>query len=430
MRLELSHSTAKATFASVAVLLLASMLATQPAQAQTFKVLHTFHGEDGAAPVGQLVRDTAGNLYGTTMAGGMGKCQIGCGTVFKMSKSGKLVWVHSFNGANGWQALAGLLRDAAGNLFGTTDIGGNLKCHPPYGCGTAFELNKTGKNETLLHRFTSRQDGPNSPLVEDSAGNLYGTTYIGGDHGYGTVFKLDPAGHETILYNFTGGSDGCAPYSGVILDSVGNSYGTTYSGGSGSCTSGYGVVFEVDSAGNETVLHTFEGGDGANPDSVLLFDPKGNLYGTTANGGSSGLCQGGCGTVFELLPQNGDWSEAVLYNFCSLSDCTDGLLPSRGPLVRDAAGNLYGTTDFGGTYRNCNGEGCGVVFKLDTTGKETVLHDFTRGGDGGGPFAGLTTDSTGNLYGAVVEGGDLKCADNLNGYGCGTVFKIAPYVLR
>jgi uncharacterized repeat protein (TIGR03803 family) len=401
-----------------------------PAQAQTykFKVLHTFHGKDGAHPVGQLVRDKAGNLYGTTGLGGDLNCNpsYGCGTAFKMTRSGEMVWVHSFNGTDGRSPQAGLLRDVAGNLFGTTIYGGEINSHicPP-GCGVMFKLDRAG-NETVLHKFTGPPDGylPEPLLVENSSGTLYGTTYTGGNSDGGTVFGFDSAARETILYNFTCGSDGCSPDPGVILDAAGNLYGVTLTGGSGFANSGYGVVYEVDSAGNETVLHTFEGSDGANPNSVLLFDSKGNLYGTTQNGGT-GPCQDGCGTVFELSPgQGGAWSENVLYSFCSLGGCTDGFYPDGGPLVRDAAGNLYGTTNFGGNSRNCNG-GCGVVFKLDTTGGETVLHSFTGGADGAFPSAGLTTNSAGALYGAAFEGGDLKCPEG-NGYGCGVVFKITP----
>ncbi len=427
MRLDLPHPTAKAILATLLTLLLALTLAA-PAQAQTFKVLHTFHGKDGAAPVGQLVRDKAGNLYGTTVLGGAGKCQGGCGAAFKMSKSGKMAWVHSFNGANGEQPEAGLLRDTAGNLYGTTIDGGKINNHIcPDGsrCGVVFRLNESGE-ETVLHKFTGPPDGyfPESLLVEDPAGDIYGTTYIGGTNGAGTVFKLDAAGNYTTLYDFTGGTDGCGPDPGVILDSAGNLYGVA-GGGAGGCN-GYGVVFKVDASGNETVLHTFEGADGSGPDSVLLFDSQGNLYGTTANGGSSEVCDGGCGTVFKLSPQNGNWSETVLYNFCSLSDCTDGLSPARGPLVRDSAGNLYGTAYFGGTYRNCNGGGCGVVFKLDTAGKETVLHNFTGGADGAFPWGGLTDGPAGILYGAAQLGGDLKCKSGSGVPGCGTVFKIIP----
>jgi uncharacterized repeat protein (TIGR03803 family) len=417
---------AKLTLAMLVVFLLAVPVSLQ-AQTHKFKVLHTFHGKDGADPVGQLIRDNGGNFYGTTILGGTGNCQGGCGAAFKMNGSGQMIWVHSFNGANGWQPLAGLFRNEAGDLFGTTELGGVLGCAPPDGCGTVFKLNGAGK-ETVLHKFNASQSGygPESLLVEDSAGNVYGTTHIGGEEGYGTVFKIDKAGHKKILYNFTGGSDGCTPSSGVIRDSAGNLYGVTLDGGAGFCNSGLGVVFKMDTAGHETVLHTFSGGDGANPSTALLFDQQGNLYGATENGGTSDVCDGGCGTVFELSPQeDGSWSETVLYNFCSLSDCADGETPSRGPLVMDSKGNLYGTTFFGGTYQNCNGGACGVVFKLDTNGKGSVLHNFTGGADGAEPFAGLTIDSAGNLYGAALEGGDLKC--KISGIpGCGTVFRISP----
>ena len=305
--------------------------------------------------------------------------------------------------------------------------GGKINNHIcSIGCGVAFRLDATG-NETVLHKFTGSPDGysPEALLVEDSAGNLYGTTINGGTGGAGTVFKLNTAGEKTILYNFTGGSDGCSPGPGVILDSAGNLYGVTSGGGPGGCDS-YGVVFKVDTAGNETVLHTFGGGDGAGPDSVLLFDSQGNLYGTTASGGSSDVCDYdvGCGTIFELSPQSGSWTETVLYNFCSRSGCADGQAPLRGPLVMDSAANLYGTTYWGGNSRNCNGEGCGVVFKLDTSGNETVLHNFTGGADGASPMGGLTAGPAGSLYGAAQQGGDQCKAGN--GQGCGTVFKITP----
>jgi uncharacterized repeat protein (TIGR03803 family) len=407
--------------------LLASVVVATQSQAQTFTVLHTFHGKDGAGPIGQLVRDKSGNLYGVAAIGGAGKCPGGCGTTFKMNQSGKMVWVHSFNGANGLEPYAGLLRNSAGDFYGTTVFGGIVNNHIcPLGCGVAFKLDNTGTKETVLHKFTGTRDGyfPESPLVEDSTGNLYGTTALGGK-GYGAVFKIDTTGKKSLLYSFKGGSDGCFSDSGVILDASGNLYGATLEGGDGFCNSGHGVVFKVETSGKETVLYTFRGEDGANPDTVLLFDSHGNLYGTTDNGGASNVCDGGCGTVFKLSPKHGGWSETVLYSFCSLSDCADGLMPLRGPLVRDASGNVYGTTDFGGTFRNCNGQGCGVVFKLNTTGKESVLHNFTGGVDGATPIAGLTIDSAGNLYGAAPQGGDLSCNTG-NGQGCGTVFKITP----
>jgi uncharacterized repeat protein (TIGR03803 family) len=227
-----------------------------------------------------------------------------------------------------------------------------------------------------------------------------------------------------VLHNFAGKPDGALPYPGVIRDAAGNLYGVTSDGGTGTaCDFGCGTVFEVDTTGKETILHDFDrGADGADPDSVLLFDSQGNLYGTTAAGGN-GECGGtGCGTVFELSPQpGGSWKETVLYAFCSLSGCADGEAPGTGPLVRDAHGNLYGTTYFGGAHRNCNGDACGVVFRLDTSGKETVLYSFTGGAGGAFPLAGLVMDATGALYGTTQGGGDPSCID-----GCGTVFKIIP----
>jgi uncharacterized repeat protein (TIGR03803 family) len=385
-------------------------------------VLHTFHGRDGAVPVGQLVLDEAGNFYGTTGGGGLGKCQFGCGTVFKMNKSGALDWTHSFDGSNGIGPGGGLLRDPGGALYGTAESGGTINARLCSArCGVVFALDKAGNKETVLHKFTGTPDAyfPFSLLAEER-GILYGPGE-GGENGLGAIFKVGTAGDESVFYSFNGGADGCEPSGGVTFDSAGNLYGVTLTGGADFCNSGYGVAFEIDAAGNETVLHTFGGSDGANPDSVLLFDSEGNLYGTTENGGSSDVCDGGCGTVFELSPQqDGTWSERVLYSFCSLDDCADGLVPGAGPLVRDTAGNIYGTTEFGGTHDNC-----GVVFRLDTAGHETVLHDFTGGKDGCGPVAGLTAGRAGSLYGAAASGGDLSCTSGPN-QGCGTVFKIAP----
>jgi uncharacterized repeat protein (TIGR03803 family) len=402
-------------------LLLAAAILPTPAQAQTFTVLHTFDGKDGAFPEGVLVRDAAGNLYGTTAFGGTGNCGTDrCGTAFMLNQAGKMVGSYSFGGTNGMDPAAGLLRDATGNFYGTTLYGGtNEPSCGTSGCGIVFKLSPKGK-ETVIHKFTATPDGffPESLLVEDAAGNLYGTAYLGGTNGLGAVFKIDATGSETVLYSFTGGSDGCFPDPGVSLDLSGNLYGVTLNGGAGFCDSGAGVVFKLDPAGNETVLHTFGGGDGANPYSVLIFDSEGNLYGTTQNGGTSEGCGfSGCGTVFELSPQqNGSWSETVLYSFCSLSECADGERPMSGPLARDFAGNLYGTTLFGGKLDD------GVVFKLDASGNETVLHAFTGGSDGAFPVPGLTMDSAGNLYGATDEGGDA-CAPKFT---CGVVFEITP----
>lgn len=425
---------AKTLFLTFTLLLLSAVLPAR-LHAQTFAVLHTFTGPDGAEPIGVLVLDGSGNIYGTTGIGGTGtKCpnfsNSGCGTAFVLNKTGKEVGLYSFDGANGAGPYAGLLRDATGNLFGTTIAGGTdgQACGGAqgFGCGVAFRLTKTGKE--IVYKFKGTPDGyaPESLLVEDTAGNIYGTTYEGGADTLGAVFKIDTKGKETILHSFAGppegGGDGAFSYEGVIMDAAGNLYGVTSGGGA----YGAGVVYELAPGGEETLLYSFTGfSDGSDPDSVLLLDSQGNLYGTTAGGGSSPECFSinGCGVVFELSPQSGgSWTETVLYTFCSLPGCADGQEPGSGPLVRDSGRNIYGTTVFGGKSTvQCNGS-CGVVFKLDSTGHETVLHSFTGGTDGAFPLAGLTMDSSGNLYGTTQAGG----ATCYTSFTCGVVFKITP----
>jgi uncharacterized repeat protein (TIGR03803 family) len=418
----------RSTLSIIAAFVLAMAVSAQPAQAQNykFKVLHTFHGKDGNEPDAQLVRDQSGNLYGTTGEGGSNQCgNIGCGTAFKMDKNGKILWLHSFDGPHGSSPYAGLLLQKNGNLYGTTTLGGDTNCNAPYGCGEVFKLDKDGK-ATVLYGFKGHPtDGwePTALLIEDSLGNLYGTTAMGGESDLGTVFKLNTRNKESILYNFKGpiggGGDGAYPGEGVIRDTAGNLYGGTAEGGD----DGKGTVFKVDSSGNESVLYSFSGGlDGAFETAVLVMDSTGNLYGTTSYGGYAG-CGYQCGSVFELI---GGVEETTLYTFCSLNNCEDGERPSAAPVVRDKQGNLYGTTIFGGKYTcTTNGLGCGVVFKLDTAGNETVIHDFTGGADGAFPAAGLLLDSSGVLYGTASQGGDLKCVQG-NGQGCGVVFKITP----
>jgi len=224
------------------------------------------------------------------------------------------------------------------------------------------------------------------------------------------------------LYTFQGGVTGGTDRPGVIWGSPGYLYGVA---GYGALDDG--VLFEVGAATDEeTVLYTFDGAP-AGFGSILVKDAAGNIYGTTEQGGNSGCTYGaGCGVVGELTPHSdGSWTASTLYIFCSLDHCADGAYPELGPLVRDAAGNLYGTTYFGGAAQ-CDGfnEGCGVVFKLDPSGKETILHTFTGGADGAYPWAGLTMDASGNLYGTAQNGGDLNCQPKY--HGCGVVFKITP----
>jgi len=278
---------------------------------------------------------------------------------------------------------------------------------------------------TTLYSFKGAPDGnlPEAALVRDSVGNFYGTTVVGGTGtncyfgpiGCGTVFKVDNTGKETVLYSFTGGADGSEPTASLILDAEGNLYGTTSSGGAD------GVVFKLDTSGNESVLYNFTGGaDGGEPAVGLIRDPEGNFYGTTSAGGNAACNDGeGCGVVFKLDTTG---NETVLYAFCQKSMCADGEFP-YGEVIRDARGSLYGTTVDGGSNANCTvSGGCGIVFKLDTTGKETVLHSFGGAPDGEEPYGSLIRDGAGNLVGITVQGGDVACNDI--GLGCGIVFKI------
>ena len=352
-------------------------------------VLYSFTGgADGGTPNAGVIRDSeTGNLYGTTTFGAQG-----AGVVFKLDTTGHETVLYSFtNGTDGGYPYGGVIRDSAGDLYGTT----NGISKP----GAIFKLDTTGQ-ETVLYSFPSGPDGaiPLAGVVRDSAGNLYGTTYIGGPSDRGVVFKVDPTGHETVLYSFTGGADGGNPVAGVILDSTGNLYGTTDAGGIGA-----GVVFKLDTAGNETVLHSFTGADGGGPTAGLIFDSAGNLYGTAGYGGPSGG-----GVVFKLDTTG---HETVLYSF---TGGADGGNPNSG-VIRDSAGNLYGTTVRGGSS-NCPIYGCGVVFKVDTAGHETVLYSFPGGANGASPNAGVIRDSAGNLYGTTVGGGAAP--------GLGVVFKL------
>lgn len=414
----------------IAQVLFASLL-TCISPAQTFKVLHRFTGapSDGEGPFSIVIRDSMGNLYGTSETGGTGRWGGGgtCGTGFVLNKAGKEMAHLSFQLAYACIPMAGLLRDSEGNFYGTTVQGGDTGCFE-YGCGAVYKVNKMGKG-VILHEFTGSPDDGEEPealLVQDAAGNLYGTTFEGGAfQNAGTVFKVAKSGDETILHNFcseTNCADGYSPYAGVILDQEGNIYGAAAGGGA----SDAGAVYMLDPSGNETVLYNFRGGsDGSDPFSVLVFDAHGNLYGTTRHGGNLSCSGGaGCGVVFKLSPQqNGTWKESTLYTFCSQPNCTDGQFPMDGPLVIDTVGNLYGTTYFGGKNSAlCNG-GCGVVFKIDTSGNEAVLHTFMGGADGADPWAGVTMDATGNLYGTTAFGGDTNC---FSPSGCGIVFEIIP----
>jgi uncharacterized repeat protein (TIGR03803 family) len=367
------------------------------AQAQTYSVLYGFTGTtDGAHPDAGLIRDSAGNLYGTTQAGGVSGCTgCGFGLVFKLDPAGNLTVLHTFmNGADGGVPRGGLTRDSAGNLYGTTYTGGASA--GAYN-GVVFKIDSTG-SFSVQYTFTGGADGghPTGGVISDSARNLYGTTSNGGGSGCfgsgcGVVFKLDPAGNFTVLYTFAGGVDGGNPAAGVIRDSAGNLYSTTPNFGS----NGHGLCFKLDPAGNLTVLHSFTGGaDGAQPLAGVIRDPAGNLYGTTHYGGGSFCANTGynCGVVYWL---DSAGNLKVLHSFTGRAD---GAQPTAG-VILDAVGNLYGATPTGGASNDA-----GVVFKLDAAGNFSVLHAFARATDGMFPAGGLLRWA-GYLYGTTSTGG-------------------------
>jgi uncharacterized repeat protein (TIGR03803 family) len=362
-----------------------------PAGNQT--VIHSFTGKaDGADPDAGVIRDTEGNLYGVAESGGA----KGYGVVFKIDTSGAETVLHNFTGgADGAFPTGGLARDAAGNLYGTASEGGIAELYS--GVGTVFKLTPSG-HLTVLHKFSGSPDGasPQGALILDSSGNIYGTTSGGGvttNGGQGTVFMVTPSGNETVLYAFTGGNDGAEPECGLIRDSEGNLYGTTAGGGPQSA----GTVFEVTSPGHETLLFSFTFGDaGQYPEGSLVRDSAGNLVGTASYGGP-----GNVGVIFELNSSN---QESILYSF---PNSADGYLVDS-PLSRDAAGNLYGTTFYGGPA------GKGVLYKVTPAGQETVLHAFVSGAnDGSFPRGALALDNAGNVYGTTEYGAK----------GSGTVYK-------
>jgi len=396
---------------AVVLLLLLSTIAVKPSMAQTFTVLHKFSTQAGGIePPGGVILDTAGNIYGVTEYGG----SFNLGAVFGLDAHGKETVLHNFEAADGLWPQAPLMLGSDGNLYGTTNEGGTAeggKCI--HGCGTVFKRDKAGK-QTILYVFNGGSDGanPDSVLVQDAAGNLYGTAYSGGDfagycvyfNGCGVIYKVTPSGKETALYAFTDGADGAFPGNGVV-DSAGNLYGTIYRGGA----SDNGYIYRLDSKGKFTTLYSFTGGsDSGDPKGVFFIDAAGNLYGTTY-----GVNTAEYGIVFKLDAKR---KLSVLYTFTGGSD---GSYP--GTLIMDKAGNLYGTTLGGGSGSGCYYQSCGTVFQLDSKGKKTILHSFS-GSDGELPN-GLVEDEDGNFYGTTFGGGGGGCA---NDGGCGTAFKLTP----
>lgn len=384
---------------SLAVLLASAVLAVLPVQAQTYTALYIFTGgTDGANPMGTLAIDGSGNLYGTTYTGGAASgCATGngCGTVFEFTKAGKLKVLYHFSGGkDGGNPTSGLIRDSSGNLYGTADYSGQFLSGVAYkvpktggesvlwafkggptdggphfsaltrdaagnlygtaqtgganNVGAVFEI--SGTSEKLVYSFIhdpSDGQGPQGGVIRDGAGNLYGTTEFGGTTGLGTAFKLTSTGVEKWLFNFPGGSGEEIAFAGLIRDSNGNLYGTTYNGG----PAGVGTTYELNKSGAQTFLFTFNFFDGAAPYAGLVRDKAGNLYGTTVQGGATDQ-----GTVFKIDTTG---NETVLYNF----NGTDGADPYAG-LVLDSAGNLYGVARDGGGSKTCASGGCGVIFKI------------------------------------------------------------------
>ncbi|MFZ0657511.1 MAG: choice-of-anchor tandem repeat GloVer-containing protein [Candidatus Binataceae bacterium] len=397
-------------------------------------------GSDASDPDGGVIMDSSGNLYGTTFFGQGSNGGVYDGSVFELTPpeiaggnwTESILWdFGNFSASDGNGPKAGLLRDNSGNLYGTTEGGGaNL-------LGTVFEVSPPTKvggswSESILYNFGSGSTDASSPvagLIMDTSGNLYGTTSGGGKNGGGTVFELTTPSMsggiwtETILRNFGNGStDGSSPLAGLIMDASNNLYGTTFSGG----THGDGTVFELTppatSGGTWTpsTLWNFGGvpgngvtSDGTQPAAGLLMDTKGNLYGTTSSGGPHTW-----GTAFELS----SGQESILWSFGNLASngtTPDGKEPVAS-LIMDANGNLYGTTEAGGTYLD------GTAFELSPVGgtwSESILWPFGNGSDGAGPLADLIMDTSGNLYGTTNHGGKYVAAVNsLTG---GTVFEIS-----
>jgi uncharacterized repeat protein (TIGR03803 family) len=423
------------------IALFITMICSSVAQAAIEEtVLYSFAGgaSDGMLPVGGLVADASGNLYGTTGAGGgYGNCSpFGetCGVVFELAPGGNNSWtetvLYTFTGGqDGGEPLAGLTIDSKGNLYGTTAVGGE------HGLGTVFEVSPNGDGswmESVLYSFSGGSDGAypqSTPAIRN--GVIYGMTYAGGGNsclgapsGCGVIYQLAPGQSgwtESVLYRFTNGADGAFPYANLVFDPYGNLYGTTTQGGylQGNCAPyGCGNVFQLfhsKSGWTLNTLHSFTyNTDGSSPFGGLLFDSKGNLYGTASGGGG-----GYSGTVFELEyagkgTGSGSWSFNLLYSFSG----PDGQAPESGLVSR---GNMFfGTTYGGGSGSGCLfGAPCGTVFMLTGSGKrwkETVLHSFSANGDGVNPESGVIVGKNA-LYGTAYAGGL---------YGDGAIYAITP----
>jgi uncharacterized repeat protein (TIGR03803 family) len=382
------------------------------AHGSTTAIIYSFAGdEDGEYLDTDVEIDAAGNLYGTSVLGG----EFGGGTVWELSPvSGG--WVHtvlySFTGsADGGEPYKGVSLDADGNLYGTAVTGGSGSCEG--GCGVVYKLSKSGDTwtQSVIHAFTGADgSGPGARVTVDAHGNLFGMTPTGGDFGLGTIYNLHPKSNGTwafrVIHSFTGGSDGSSGSAGRMLVRGSHLFGATTTGGD----NGHGTIFELAQASSGWTLRTlyaFLGQpDGSFPYGALLFDPAGNLYGTTYYGGTSDL-----GTAYQLTrASGGSWTEKVIYGFKSGQDGNSSI----SNLVSDSAGNLYGTTSEGGL-------GSGTIFALAPSQSgswhETLPHLFGGSPDGAFPYAGMVNGGNGVFYGATVHGGTD---------GEGAIYKFTP----
>jgi uncharacterized repeat protein (TIGR03803 family) len=354
--------------------LLFAVLTSVCSGADTFKTLIIFDGTDGATPVDTpLVQGLDGNLYGTTLGGGVN----GAGTVFKMTPAGTVTTLYSFcsltNCADGAEPYGGLVLASDGNFYGTTSQGGAANGIS----GTVFKITPSGEL-TTLHSFDGTDGaGPDAPLIQAANGELYGITQNGGQTNSGTFFKITTRGTLTSLYSFTGTYLNGPPVQGTD----GNFYGTSEFGG----VNDYGMIFKLTPSGGFSILHSFDSGDGSAPACGLLVASDGNLYGTTYEGGSYDD-----GTAFKITLAG---VLTTLRNFNS----TDGSNPIAA-LIQATDGNFYGTTYGGGTAG-----GWGTVFKMTPAGKVTTLHSF-KGTDGAQPYGPVSQDTSGNLYGTATNG--------------------------
>ena len=390
----------------------ALVLSVASAAAVTTDVIFSFAGSDGEYADTDLETDSAGNIYGTTVLGG----DFGSGTVFQLSPTPN-GWVHTVlysftGGADGGEPYKGVTIDREGNLYGTAVTGGSGSCEG--GCGVAYKLTNSGGNwtQTVIHAFTGGDDGsgPGARLTVDRGGNIYGMAPTGGANGLGTIYRIRQEGGAwtlKVIHTFTGGDDGATGSAGRMVLRRARLYGAATTGGA----HGSGVIFELSPRAvgewDFRAIYAFKGQpDGSFPYGALLFAGSGKIYGTTYYGGTNGI-----GAVYELSPRrNGEWHENVIYSF---QEGSDGNSPISN-LVFDPAGNLYGTTSEGGL-------GSGTIFKLSPIGggqwTETVVHPFQGPPDGAFAYNGMVVDRLGNFYGATVHGG--KNDD-------GSVYKFTP----